>query len=353
MANPYDVLGVHPDADEEVVKAVYQALVKKHHPDQGGDQEEFQRIKEAYDQIEDSTGTKQQRQDRDAAFEGFADSILGLSTPVTSETIRGRLSDDLSIHQGPVQVSLLGFFRTDITDLVWEHKRDSANTSNRFLALFHIENTSEYVQKWQGSAETKYVGTDGYNYESMQNSFLATEQYSPLPAQYSVDFVDMEPGTQTLGVVAPEEIPIGVDVDRVIYSQNVFEGDQTDGWVQHKYRFVFDITPETRKQMRALVASPFEPAGEIDAKPKDTPNADVSADEESLSPDGDLSDTDRRRLQDILRLEPTSNKELASEWNLESGKQVYQYLSTTLDEYYYRDDEKRIRATESASEILS
>lgn len=352
MTNPYDILGVHPDADEEVIQAAYQALVKKHHPDQGGDHDKFQRIKEAYDQIEEGVGTEQQRQDRDAGFEGFADSILGLSTPVTSETISGRLSDDLSIQQGPVRVTLLGLFRTDITDLVWEHKRDSANTSNRFLALFHIENTSKYVQEWQGSSETKYVGTDGHNYESMQASFLAADQHSPLPAQYSVDFEEMEPGTQTLGVVAPEEIPVGVDIDRVIYSQKVFEGDQTDGWVKHKYRFVFNITTEARKQMRALVTSPFEPAGQLGSNSKDSSDDDVSNDDQPSSTHPELSATEQRRLQDLIRLEPTSNKELASEWDLGSGKQVYQYLSTTLDEYYYRDDDKRIRATESARELL-
>ncbi len=353
MTNPYDILGVHPDADEAVIDAAYQALVKKHHPDQGGDPDALQRVKKAYDQIKDDAGTEQQREDRDAGFEGFTESILGLVTPVTTETIRGRLSDELSIQQGPVRVSLLGLFRTDITDLVWEHKRDTVETANRFLALFHIENTSDYLQEWQGASETKYVGTDGHNYSSMQTSLLATDQYSPLPVQFSVDFEEMEPGTQTLGVVTAEEIPMGVDIDRVIYSQKVFEGDQTEGRAKHKYRFVFEITAEARTQMRALVTSPSEPAGELGDSSGDSSETEVLEDNRNSSSAAGLTATDQDRIRDIIRLEPTSNKELAAEWGLEGGKEVYQYLSTTLEEYYCRDEDTRIRSTESGRELVS
>ncbi len=42
------VLGLGPEADDEVVRAAYRALAKKYHPDNGGDPEEFRRIEEAY-----------------------------------------------------------------------------------------------------------------------------------------------------------------------------------------------------------------------------------------------------------------------------------------------------------------
>ncbi|WP_380679166.1 DnaJ domain-containing protein [Salinigranum sp. GCM10025319] len=50
--DPYDVLGVNQDSDPTVVEAAYRALAKKHHPDRGGTQEQFRRIKSAYDEIQ-------------------------------------------------------------------------------------------------------------------------------------------------------------------------------------------------------------------------------------------------------------------------------------------------------------
>lgn len=47
--NPYDVLGVEKDADKDQIKKAYQRLSMQHHPDRGGDEEEFKKISAAYD----------------------------------------------------------------------------------------------------------------------------------------------------------------------------------------------------------------------------------------------------------------------------------------------------------------
>ena len=44
----HEVLGVPPDADFATIKKTYRKLAKKHHPDKGGDQSEFQKISNAY-----------------------------------------------------------------------------------------------------------------------------------------------------------------------------------------------------------------------------------------------------------------------------------------------------------------
>lgn len=56
--DPYKVLGVSPDADEETIKKAYRALVKKYHPDrymntpmQDMATEKLKEINEAYDMI--------------------------------------------------------------------------------------------------------------------------------------------------------------------------------------------------------------------------------------------------------------------------------------------------------------
>ena len=47
--NWWEVLGISPSADDETIRAAYRDLARKHHPDAGGDVEEFHRIRAAYD----------------------------------------------------------------------------------------------------------------------------------------------------------------------------------------------------------------------------------------------------------------------------------------------------------------
>ena len=49
--DPYEVLGVSPGTPEEDVKKAYRKLAMKHHPDKGGDPEQFKKIQSAYDRI--------------------------------------------------------------------------------------------------------------------------------------------------------------------------------------------------------------------------------------------------------------------------------------------------------------
>jgi DnaJ-domain-containing protein 1 len=48
---PHEILGVAPDAPETVVKAAAKQLKKEHHPDQGGDEEQFKRIVRAEEEL--------------------------------------------------------------------------------------------------------------------------------------------------------------------------------------------------------------------------------------------------------------------------------------------------------------
>jgi hypothetical protein len=64
-----------------------------------------------------------------------------------------------------------------------------------------------------------------------------------------------------------------------------------------------------------------------------------------------LSEEDLKRLADVVRLQPTKNKELQDRWGMESGSEVHQYLENTLKDYYYRDDNSYICATGEAAEL--
>lgn len=52
--DPYNILGVEKTASEADIKKAYRAAAKKHHPDKGGNAEEFKKINEAYEILGDS-----------------------------------------------------------------------------------------------------------------------------------------------------------------------------------------------------------------------------------------------------------------------------------------------------------
>lgn len=47
----YRILDLDPGADDEQVKRAYRERVKRVHPDRGGDEEEFRRVKNAYERL--------------------------------------------------------------------------------------------------------------------------------------------------------------------------------------------------------------------------------------------------------------------------------------------------------------
>jgi curved DNA-binding protein CbpA len=51
VESPFDLLGVDPDADAAEIKQAYRERVLEAHPDHGGSQAEFQRIRDAYERI--------------------------------------------------------------------------------------------------------------------------------------------------------------------------------------------------------------------------------------------------------------------------------------------------------------
>jgi hypothetical protein len=71
------------------------------------------------------------------------------------------------------------------------------------------------------------------------------------------------------------------------------------------------------------------------------------------TPAATLSDTALSRLRDLVELQPTSNGELADRWGLSESREAYEYISTELDTFYYRDEDSMIRATEEAERIIN
>lgn len=50
--DPYEILGVDPDADDEEIVSAYRERVKEAHPDVGGSAREFRAVQQAYERIQ-------------------------------------------------------------------------------------------------------------------------------------------------------------------------------------------------------------------------------------------------------------------------------------------------------------
>lgn len=52
-SSPYTVLGVSPEAPDEVIKAAHKALARKYHTDLGGDEKKMKQVNEAFEKIKE------------------------------------------------------------------------------------------------------------------------------------------------------------------------------------------------------------------------------------------------------------------------------------------------------------
>lgn len=112
MEDLYKNLGLNKDATKKEIKKAYRELSKKHHPDKGGDEEEFKKISKAYKVLSDderreaydngrdyeSIETLSDKA-RDMVF-GFIDSSINSFGFVPDHSdligaIRGRINEDI------------------------------------------------------------------------------------------------------------------------------------------------------------------------------------------------------------------------------------------------------------------
>jgi molybdopterin-guanine dinucleotide biosynthesis protein len=70
-------------------------------------------------------------------------------------------------------------------------------------------------------------------------------------------------------------------------------------------------------------------------------------------PDGPQEKSVHSRVQDIIRLAPTTNSELAEAWSMDEGRDAWKYLSDELADYFERDSNQKIQPTAEARELVS
>lgn len=95
--DPYKVLGVSPDADEETIKKAYRSLVKKYHPDRYANSpmadmatEKLKEINKAYDMI--TNKKNESRNEYGGYYSGYGGAQYSRNYSVSYESVRMLIS---------------------------------------------------------------------------------------------------------------------------------------------------------------------------------------------------------------------------------------------------------------------
>jgi hypothetical protein len=233
LSNPYEVLGVHPDADDEVIELVYEQKVKENHPDQGGSSEEFKKIKQAYEKISSEGDTN------DSQNEVSSVNLTGY--PVETHAIDSRWGESLRIEGDQMAIRLLGLYKTDVSEIIFDvNGFATPDITDSYIIILNVKNVSNHLQKYKPLSNLKVVGDDEFSYEPPPTSQF-DDHSNVLPPRMSTGSVELEPQTQTNSLTIAKGMPEDVCPSEIIYTHHKFEGDQIDGVVEGKEKFAFEI----------------------------------------------------------------------------------------------------------------
>ena len=123
--NPYDELGVSVHATSEEIRQKYKTLAQIHHPDKGGDEETFKRIKFAYEILSDPI----RRTEKDTTGK------FGTDTSIKDEALHNLAQMLFSIipNFNPEQDNLIQLMTNRVTELKQECT-SNIDVCNNFVA---------------------------------------------------------------------------------------------------------------------------------------------------------------------------------------------------------------------------
>ncbi|OJT98019.1 MAG: molecular chaperone DnaJ [Rhizobium sp. 63-7] len=183
MIDPYEVLGVGRDADDQAIKLAWRKTAKHAHPDSGGDVEHFGRLQLAYDllrdpvrrKVYDDTGYDPQLADA-KDLEGALmlemlvnDFILDEREPGSYDPVaamRRKLSDD--IVKSRFHILELERHRSRVRKHVDRLGRRPGNDVLGSMLRARSQSIADAIRKAEAQIETiehAYAMLEGYSYE--------------------------------------------------------------------------------------------------------------------------------------------------------------------------------------------
>ena len=148
--NPYTELDVPVDASLETIKQRYRTLAQMHHPDKGGDEELFKRIKLAYEILSDPVRRKQY--------------------DITGETTTTNAKDEAVANLVQILLHVVPSFNVDQDDLI--HIAEMETRAMLDLVNKDIGVTERYIVNLEKVSNKLRIKTEG---ENILNSFVINQ----------------------------------------------------------------------------------------------------------------------------------------------------------------------------------
>jgi curved DNA-binding protein CbpA len=148
--NPYTELDVSVTASTEEIKQRYRTLAQMHHPDKGGDEELFKRIKLAYEILSDPIRRKQY--------------------DITGETTTTNAKDEAVQNLVQILLHVVPNFNVDQDDLIHIAEMETRNMLN--LVNKDIGVTERFVINLEKVLDKLRIKTEG---ENILSSFIVNQ----------------------------------------------------------------------------------------------------------------------------------------------------------------------------------
>ncbi len=148
--NPYTELDVPVDASLETIKQRYRTLAQRYHPDKGGDEELFKRIKLAYEILSDPVRRKQY--------------------DITGETTTTNAKDEAVANLVQILLHVVPNLNVDQDDLI--HIAEMETRTMLDLVNKDIGVTERYILNLEKVASKLRIKTEG---ENILSSFIVNQ----------------------------------------------------------------------------------------------------------------------------------------------------------------------------------
>jgi curved DNA-binding protein CbpA len=148
--NPYTELDVPVDASLETIKQRYRTLAQMYHPDKGGDEEIFKRIKLAYEILSDPVRRKQY--------------------DITGETTTSNAKDEAVANIVQILLHVVPSFNVDQDDLILIAEMETRTMLE--LVFKDIGVTERYIVNLEKVSKKLRIKTEG---ENLLNSFVINQ----------------------------------------------------------------------------------------------------------------------------------------------------------------------------------